>query len=311
MGRRKHAAKNVSVRDGDRKKLVLLVSPTSGLVRRKATKIHNAGVCSSPVSDTTIPQKMAPSQLLAAALLVLAPRSEAFLARGPLPLTAPVRPTAFRGTSAHHRHGTKALRMSAVALPEAASAGAVAAAPPVASAPSVKPPPLMYQNAVDIGEKKAAAPVFKTFLMGIISGCHIGFGALLAVTIGGNCPGLLATNPGLQKIVFGAFGEYLSTHCMVVAWRGHETELLLFVVADAMLIGRVWHRLHVFLFRYMCTAVCYGYKSGISTVAVGKNPLILFLRPWYSNPRNPQPRITQLQNSSRHMIALGTCTKRM
>jgi len=160
---------------------------------------------------------MGSSRLVAAALLVLAHRSEAFLARGPLPLTAPAAgPASFRGAStSHHRYDAKALRMSTVALPEAASAGAVSAAPAAASAPSVKPPPLMYQNAVDIGQKKAAAPVFKTFLMGIISGCHIGFGALLAVTVGGNCPGLLATNPGLQKIIFGAFGGYLSTLCMV------------------------------------------------------------------------------------------------
>lgn len=97
--------------------------------------------------------------------------------------------------------------MSTVALPGVA-ASAAPATPAVPAAPSVKPPPQMYQNAVDIGEKKAAAPATKTFLMGIISGCHIGFGALLAVTVGGNCPGLLATNPGLQKIIFGAFGGF-------------------------------------------------------------------------------------------------------
>lgn len=57
------------------------------------------------------------------------------------------------------------------------------------------------------GEKKAAATATKTFLMGIISGCHIAFGALLAITVGGNCPGLASTNPGLQKILFGAFGK--------------------------------------------------------------------------------------------------------
>ncbi|CAM9647771.1 unnamed protein product [Choristocarpus tenellus] len=78
----------------------------------------------------------------------------------------------------------------------------------VAPAPTagVKSPPDMYQNAVNVGEKKAAAPAFKTFLMGIISGCHIAFGGLLALTVGGNCPGIASANPGLQKIIFGAFG---------------------------------------------------------------------------------------------------------
>jgi hypothetical protein len=31
-------------------------------------------------------------------------------------------------------------------------------------------------------------------------------GALLALTVGANCPGLAATNPGLQKLLFGAVG---------------------------------------------------------------------------------------------------------
>lgn len=146
------------------------------------------------------------SPLLALAVLVLAPHSEAFLApRVSVPVTSTAAPATFRGTSARHQLNTRSVRMSAVALPGVAS-GAVPAAPAAAAAPSVKPPPLMYQNAVDIGEKKAASSAAKIFLMGIISGCHIGFGALLAVTVGGNCPGLLATNPGLQKIIFGAFG---------------------------------------------------------------------------------------------------------
>lgn len=148
------------------------------------------------------------SPLLAVAILVLA-RSEAFLApRGSVPVTASTRaaPVTFRGTSVCHRYDTRSVRMSAIALP-GVEAGAATATPAVAAPPSVRPPPQMYQNAVDIGEKKAAAPAAKTFLMGIISGCHIGFGALLAVSVGGNCPGLLATNPGLQKIIFGAFGK--------------------------------------------------------------------------------------------------------
>ena len=91
------------------------------------------------------------------------------------------------------------------------AAGAVATLPAPAAAPSVKAPPDMYQNAVNVGEKKGGQPAQKTFLMGIISGCHIAFGALLAITVGGNCPGLAATNPGLQKIIFGAFGKPFAT----------------------------------------------------------------------------------------------------
>ena len=36
--------------------------------------------------------------------------------------------------------------------------------------------------------------------MGIVAGAHIAFGAYLAVTVGGACPGIAAENPGLQKV---------------------------------------------------------------------------------------------------------------
>lgn len=105
------------------------------------------------------------------------------------------------------RHSPGLLRLSTVVLPGSANVAGAGTAATSAVSPGVKAPPDMYQNAVNIGEKKAAMPASKTFLMGIISGCHIAFGALLAVTVGGNCPGLATTNPGLQKIIFGAFGE--------------------------------------------------------------------------------------------------------
>lgn len=48
--------------------------------------------------------------------------------------------------------------------------------------------------------------VSKILGLGILSGCHIGFGAFLMLSVGGACPGLAASNPGLQKILLGAFG---------------------------------------------------------------------------------------------------------
>ena len=39
----------------------------------------------------------------------------------------------------------------------------------------------------------------KTFLLGILGGAFIGFGSFMAISIGGS-------NPGLQKLVYGAFG---------------------------------------------------------------------------------------------------------
>jgi formate/nitrite transporter len=68
------------------------------------------------------------------------------------------------------------------------------------------PPPAGYAGAVAAGEKKANMPAKKIFTLGVISGCQIGFGAYLMLSVGGACPGLVATNPGLKQIVLGAFG---------------------------------------------------------------------------------------------------------
>jgi formate/nitrite transporter len=51
---------------------------------------------------------------------------------------------------------------------------------------------------------KAAYSVGKIFRLGLISGAHIGFGAYLALTVGGNIPGIQAANPGLAKLIYGA-----------------------------------------------------------------------------------------------------------
>lgn len=89
------------------------------------------------------------------------------------------------------------LRMSGGAAP------ATGSAPPP---PDLKAPAALYQGAVAAGAAKASAPFGKIFKLGIASGCHIAFGAYLALTVGGACPGIAAQNPGLQKIILGAFG---------------------------------------------------------------------------------------------------------
>ena len=72
--------------------------------------------------------------------------------------------------------------------------------------PDLKAPPALYQGAVTAGAAKANAPFSKIFNLGMVSGVHIGFGIWLAVSVGGACPGIMAENPGLQKIIMGAFG---------------------------------------------------------------------------------------------------------
>jgi len=83
-------------------------------------------------------------------------------------------------------------------------AGAAAASS--GGVPDLKSPAALYDGAVAAGAAKASASFGKIFKLGIVSGAHIAFGAYLAVTVGGACPGLAASNPGLQKMVLGAFG---------------------------------------------------------------------------------------------------------
>eukprot|EP00804_Cyclotella_cryptica_P013113 CCRYP_002381-RC/>CCRYP_002381-RC protein AED:0.05 eAED:0.05 QI:297/1/1/1/0.66/0.5/4/326/301 len=72
--------------------------------------------------------------------------------------------------------------------------------------PDLKAPAAIYDGAVAAGAAKASASWAKVFKLGIAAGCHIGFGSYLAITVGGACPQLAEANPGLQKIIFGAFG---------------------------------------------------------------------------------------------------------
>mmetsp|Transcript_11025 Transcript_11025/g.12431 ORF Transcript_11025/g.12431 Transcript_11025/m.12431 type:complete len:336 (+) Transcript_11025:130-1137(+) len=84
--------------------------------------------------------------------------------------------------------------------------GAAPPAPPAGAVPELKPPPAMYQAAVAAGVAKCTQSWSTIFQLGMVAGAHIGFGSYLAVSIGAACPGLAATNPGLQKLIFGSVG---------------------------------------------------------------------------------------------------------
>lgn len=82
----------------------------------------------------------------------------------------------------------------------------VAPTPAPAPAPPLVPPPALYERAVGMGVAKANQDWVKILAMGVMAGVMIGFGAFMAASIGASCPQLAATNPGLQKMVYGAFG---------------------------------------------------------------------------------------------------------
>jgi formate/nitrite transporter len=57
-----------------------------------------------------------------------------------------------------------------------------------------------------MGAYKAALPWWKTLLLGALAGCYVSLGGALLLTVAPNCPGLAASNPGLQKYLMGAIG---------------------------------------------------------------------------------------------------------
>lgn len=70
----------------------------------------------------------------------------------------------------------------------------------------VAPPPMVYERLVGVGEKKAKLPVFKVMVSSIVAGAFISLGGFLSLTVGGACPGLMQSNPGLAKLITGLFG---------------------------------------------------------------------------------------------------------
>lgn len=59
---------------------------------------------------------------------------------------------------------------------------------------------------VETGAFKAAMPVWRQLLLGVLAGVCVSLGAFLALTISGNNPALSTSHPGLYRLLFGAFG---------------------------------------------------------------------------------------------------------
>jgi len=67
-----------------------------------------------------------------------------------------------------------------------------------------KSPAKIVKSVNQAGLVKARMGLAKTILMGFLAGAFIAFGGFLAIMVGGGVPGIQASNPGLQKFIFGA-----------------------------------------------------------------------------------------------------------
>jgi formate/nitrite transporter len=68
--------------------------------------------------------------------------------------------------------------------------------------PALLSPPEAYMYVAKDGAKKAAMTPFKTFVMALYAGAYIAFGGFLGLTVVNGCPGIVAANPGLAKLLF-------------------------------------------------------------------------------------------------------------
>lgn len=67
-------------------------------------------------------------------------------------------------------------------------------------------PPATYNKFVAAGTAKGEADCVSILVKGIVAGIQIGFGIFLATFVGGHCFEIAKMNPGLAKIITGAFG---------------------------------------------------------------------------------------------------------
>jgi formate/nitrite transporter len=75
---------------------------------------------------------------------------------------------------------------------------------PVTNVASVKTPKETYQGMAAKGADNALMPISKIMHQSIMGGCYVGFGGLLSMVVAGQCSGIAASNPGLQKFIFAA-----------------------------------------------------------------------------------------------------------
>jgi formate/nitrite transporter len=69
---------------------------------------------------------------------------------------------------------------------------------------SFKSPKEIVDAVTANGTNKAKLTWSKLLLLGFLAGMYIAFGGLLAIMVGSGVPGIKATDPGLQKFIFGA-----------------------------------------------------------------------------------------------------------
>jgi formate/nitrite transporter len=73
-----------------------------------------------------------------------------------------------------------------------------------------------FSAAVQAGKAKCKKKPEKLFVLGLLAGAHVGFGAMLSGTVGMDLAGLADENKGLQRLVAGAYGYPFGLFMVIV-----------------------------------------------------------------------------------------------
>eukprot|EP01100_Stratorugosa_tubuloviscum_P015131 TRINITY_DN84_c1_g1_i1.p1 TRINITY_DN84_c1_g1~~TRINITY_DN84_c1_g1_i1.p1 ORF type:complete len:351 (+),score=165.49 TRINITY_DN84_c1_g1_i1:95-1147(+) len=65
-----------------------------------------------------------------------------------------------------------------------------------------KTPKEIFEAIAIAGVAKSEVAWFRLIILGFLAGCFVGFGGTFAISIGGGCPGLLESNPGIVRLLF-------------------------------------------------------------------------------------------------------------
>ncbi|PNW83155.1 hypothetical protein CHLRE_06g309000v5 [Chlamydomonas reinhardtii] len=145
--------------------------------------------------------------------------------RSPMRVVAASAPTAVTTVVTSNGNGNGHFQAATTPVPPTPAPVAVSA--PV-RAVSVLTPPQVYENAINVGAYKAGLTPLATFVQGIQAGAYIAFGAFLAISVGGNIPGVAAANPGLAKLLFALVfpvGLSMVTNCGAELFTGNTMML--------------------------------------------------------------------------------------
>lgn len=74
-------------------------------------------------------------------------------------------------------------------------------APVLIPEPALLSPADNYANIVSMGVYKASKPAGQIFVLGIQAGFYIALSGMIYLALGGNMPGIAASNPGLHKVM--------------------------------------------------------------------------------------------------------------